>query len=200
LRGYIGRRVTGGSCAALLLIAGCASAPRTPETVEPWEQRLAALQAMDAFEFDGRLAASDGITGFSAGLRWRQHAGTASIDLTAPLGLGAAHIEQSESSLELRTSQGDLYDGDAASAQLTETLGFEPPMRSLSYWVRGASDPSLPAEQALDGEQRLAHLEQGGWQVDYPDYVRVQQQWLPQHVTVTRDTLRLRIVINAWRP
>jgi outer membrane lipoprotein LolB len=154
---------------------------------------------MDQFELDGRLAASDGSTGISAGLRWRQQAGTASIDLTAPLGVGAAHIEQTADSLQLKTSQGEIFDGEAAAAQLTATLGFEPPMRSLGFWLRGASDPSLPAEESLDAERRLAHLQQDGWQVDFPDYVRVHQLWLPQHVTVTRGPLRLRLVVNSWR-
>jgi outer membrane lipoprotein LolB len=183
----------------VLLLAGCAAAPRPSETIEPWAQRLVALLAIDRFELDGRVAANDGNSGFSAGLRWRQQAGTASVDLTAPLGVGAAHIEQTGSALQLRTSQGDTYDGDEASAQLVDTLGFVPPIHSLGYWLRGASDPDLPASESLDGEQRLAHLEQDGWHVDYPDYVRVGQNWLPQHLTVTRGPLRLRLVINAWR-
>jgi outer membrane lipoprotein LolB len=185
--------------AVLLLLAGCAGVPRPPETIQPWAQRLEALRAIEQFELDGRVAASDGVTGFSAGLRWRQHAGTSSIDLTAPLGVGAAHIEQTAHSMQLRTSQGANFDGAAADAQLAETLGFEPPMHSLAFWLRGASDPSLPAEESLDAEQRLAHLEQDGWQVDFPDYMRVQQLWLPQHLTVTRGALRLRLVVNSWR-
>ena len=185
----------------LLLIGGCAGVPkvRTPDTLQPWPARLAALQAMDRFELDGRVGASDGKTGFSAGLRWRQHAGTASIDLTAPLGVGAAHIEQGADTLELRTSQGDVLQGEAAGAALSDTLGFDPPLRSLSFWLRGASDPSLPAAQTLNADQRLGHLEQDGWEVEFPDYMRVQQQWLPAHLTVTRGALRLRLVINAWR-
>jgi outer membrane lipoprotein LolB len=186
-------------CAVLLLLAGCAGVPRVPESVQPWAQRLAALQAMDRFELDGRVAASDGSTGFSAGLRWRQQAGSASIDLTAPLGVGAAHIEQTAQSLQLKTSQGQTFEGVAADAQLAETLGFDPPMHSLSFWLRGASDPSLPAEETLDAEQRLAHLEQDGWQVDFSDYVRLRQLWLPQHITVLRGALRLRLVVNTWR-
>ena len=197
LTGRTWRRVTGG-CTALLL-SGCATLPPQSHTIEPWAQRQVALQAIDRFEADGRVAASDGNAGFSAGLRWRQQAGTASVDLTAPLGVGAAHIEQTGSSLQLRTSQGDTYDGEEANGQLADTLGFVPPIHSLSYWLRGASDPRLPASESLDAQQRLAHLEQDGWHVDFPDYLRIGQIWLPQHLTVTRGALRLRVVINAWR-
>jgi outer membrane lipoprotein LolB len=186
-------------CAVLLLLAGCATVPRPPEAIQPWPQRLAALQGIEQFELDGRVAASDGTTGFSAGLRWQQQGPAASIDLTAPMGVGAAHIEASADSLRLRTSQGQTFDGDAADAQLTATLGFAPPMHSLSFWLRGASDPGLPAQESLDAEQRLAHLDQDGWHVDFPDYVHVRQLWLPQHLTVSRGALRLRLVVNSWR-
>jgi outer membrane lipoprotein LolB len=199
-RGWTRRRAIGGG-ALLLLISGCAGLQksRTPDSLQPWPERLAALQAMDRFELDGRVGASDGKTGFSAGLRWRQHAGTASIDLTAPLGVGAAHIEQSADALQLRTSQGEILDGDAAGSALSDALGFDPPLRSLSFWLRGASDPALPAAQTLNADQRLSHLEQGGWEVEFPDYMHVQQQWLPAHLSVTRGALRLRLVINSWR-
>ena len=48
-------------------------------------------------------------------------------------------------------------------------------------------------------QQRLTHLEQDGWQVDYEDYGLVQQQWLPRRLSVTRAALRLQLVINTWR-
>jgi len=131
-------------------------------------------------------------------LRWRQQDGHASIDLTAPLGVGAAHLELTGDALEITNSQGESFEGEAAEEQLRATLGFEPPMRSLTYWLRGASDPALPAQESLDASDRLSHLEQDGWQVDYPDYVRVGQYWLPQHLTVRRGPLRLRLAISNW--
>jgi hypothetical protein len=78
------------------------------------------------------------------------------------------------------------------------TLGFEPPLASLRFWILGASDPASDAQESLDGQQRLARLQQGGWQVDYADYVLVQQQWLPRRLTVTRGSLRLRVVVDGW--
>jgi outer membrane lipoprotein LolB len=87
----------------------------------------------------------------------------------------------------------------AASEELAATLGFEPPLRSLRYWVLGASDPDFASQETIDEQQRLAHLEQDGWQVDYAQYTQAAGQWLPQQLTVTRQSLRLKLVINAWR-
>ena len=182
-----------------LLLSACATLPRPERAPTPWSQHLAALQAITQFDLQGRLAAATGTEGFSAGLRWHQQDDRASIDLSAPLGFGAAHIEQSAVDLQLTTSKGQVLDSAAASDELRATLGFEPPLTSLRYWILGASDPKTRALESLDPEQRLAHLEQDGWQVDYADYVLVQQQWLPRRLSVTRGDLRLRVVIDHWQ-
>jgi outer membrane lipoprotein LolB len=181
------------------LLSACATLPPPIPAPLPWAQRLPALQAISRFELQGRLAASTGSEGFSAGLRWQQQDDRASIDLSAPLGFGAAHIEQSAAALQLTTSKGLTLEGSAASDELRATLGFEPPFSSLRFWILGASDPASSAQESVDSQQRLARLEQGGWQVDYAEYVLVQQQWLPRRLSVTRGALRLRVVVDAWQ-
>jgi len=185
----------------IVALAACVTAPPrapTPSALA-WSQRLAALQAISRFSLQGRLAATNGSEGFSAGLRWQQQAAQASIDLSAPLGFGAAHIEQTAQGLRLTTSKGETLDDAAAADQLRATIGFDPPLASLRYWILGASDPASVAQEVLDPAGRLAHLEQNGWQVDYADYAPVQQQWLPQRLTATRGALRLRVLIEHWQ-
>ena len=182
----------------MLLLGGCSTLPKPAPAPIPWAQRLAGLQAITRFELQGRLAASTGAEGFSAGLRWQQQDQRATIDLSAPLGFGAAHIEHGGDALQLTTSKGLTLDGAAASDQLQATLGFEPPLASLRFWILGASDPASDAQESIDAQQRLAQLQQRGWQVDYADYVLVQQQWLPRRITVTRGSLRLRVVVDGW--
>jgi outer membrane lipoprotein LolB len=188
--------------ASLLLLAGCSTLkPRESRApaAQTWEQRLPALQAITQFQLDGRLAATSGNEGFSAGVRWRQDHDSATLDLSAPLGFGAAHVEQNAAGLMVTSSRGVTLEGAAASEELAKTLGFEPPLRSLRYWVLGASDPDFASQETIDDQQRLAHLEQDGWQVDYGQYTQVAGQWLPQQLTVTRQSLRLKLVVNAWR-
>jgi outer membrane lipoprotein LolB len=190
-------------------LAGCIStathAPKsiapsaTPPASVPWEQRLPALQAIATFQIEGKIAATDGKQGFSAGLRWRQQGDAATIDLSAPLGFGAAHIEQGPEGLTVTTAQGATFRSAAASEQLSATLGFEPPLGSLRFWVLGASDPALSAQESIDDQQRLSHLDQDGWHVDCEDYALVNQQWLPRRLIVTRQALRLKLIVNTWR-
>jgi outer membrane lipoprotein LolB len=184
-----------------LLLSHCATTSHQANVPPPipWAQRLSTLQQIGHFELQGRLAASNDNEGFSAGLRWQQQSDHATIDLSAPMGFGAAHIEQSADGLRLTTSKGQTLADAAALDQLRATLGFDPPLASLRFWVLGASDPASSAQETLDPQQRLAHLEQNGWQIDYADYGPVQQQWLPQRLTATRGALRLRVVIERWQ-
>ena len=194
---------------ATLLLGACAPAPpRVPALAVaiPWPQHLQRLRSIVGFSLRGRIAANHGNEGFSAGLRWQQHANAADLTLTGPLGFGTALIELAGQQLKVTTGKGVRLDGAAAAAQLTAMLGFKPPLSSLRYWVLGESDPASGAEHRLDGRQRLAHLQQDGWQIDYDEYTAVQPPspaqpalWLPRRLTVTRGDLRLKLVINAWQ-
>jgi outer membrane lipoprotein LolB len=184
-----------------LLLAACAARPaRVHEpTAQSWPERLRALEAIEHFELNGRLAASNGADAFSAGVHWRQQRDDAVIDLSGPLGLGAAHIVQNGASLSVTNAQGVVYRGPPAGEQMASTLGFDPPLASLRYWVLGVSDPSPVASQVLDAQQRLTHLQQQGWQIDYEQYSQVQDLWLPRRLSITQGRYRLKLVVNAWQ-
>ena len=136
--------------------------------------------------------------GFSAGLRWQQNDDQRQHRSEAPLGFGAAHIEQSaDDILRVTTSKGVTLDSDAASDELRATLGFEPRWAACGTGSSAPATRALSAQESLDAQQRLAHLEQEGWQVDYGEYVLVQQQWLPQRLTSRAASLRLRVVVTT---
>jgi outer membrane lipoprotein LolB len=184
--------------AAALLLAACA-APLSRPPPAPWPQRLTSLRNLTHYRFDGRMAANVAGDGFSAGLRWSQDGGDASVDLSAPLGFDAAHLTFRGGMLSVTTSHGEQLTADAAAAELSAQLGFEPPLRSLRYWLVGASDPANPGSETLDPQQRLMHLDQDGWSIDYADYAPVASYSLPRRVTLQQGTVRVRIVINAWQ-
>jgi outer membrane lipoprotein LolB len=185
--------------AAMLLLGACATHPPHRGAGPAWPERLAALRAIDHFGFSGRMAVNTGSEGFSAGLRWNEHGDDASVDLQAPLGFGAAHIERGGGVLHVTTGRGESLDADAAAAELAAQLGFDPPLDSLRYWVLGASDPGSEATETVDAQQRLAHLEQNGWRIDYADYAPVPPYSLPGRVTLQRAGVQMRLVINSWR-
>ena len=182
----------------IALAGGCATLP-PPPAPQSWPERRVVLQGMDAFELRGRVAVAAGDTGFNASLRWAQDGAAARVDLAAPLGIGAAHIVQDDGQLVVTTSRGARLAGEEAGAEIERQFGFQPPFASLRYWLLGTADPARPAEERLDGEQRLAHLAQDGWSIDYAEYQTTAGQWLPRRLTLRRESVRVRLLVQQWR-
>jgi outer membrane lipoprotein LolB len=189
---------------ALLVACVSAPAPRvTPGALPParsWAQRQALLlQEVDHFSLRGRLGASNGQKSFSSALRWKQLGTDADLALSGPLGFGSARIQLAGGQVTITSSDGAHLAGAAAFQWLTAQLGFDPPLRSLRYWVLGVNNPLQTATPSLDAQQRLAQLQQGGWRIAYEEYLPVAGQWLPHRLTLSRADLRLKLVIDAWQ-
>jgi outer membrane lipoprotein LolB len=132
-------------------------------------------------------------------LRWVQTGTRAQVSLEGPLGAGAVQITSDGDSLSILNSHGDHLDSDAARADLQARLGFDPPLGSLRYWILGVPDPATPAKETVDPQQqRLQSLRQDGWQVDYSSYMPNGSRWLPSRLTVQRQGVRVRVVVDGW--
>jgi outer membrane lipoprotein LolB len=166
----------------------------------PWEQRRAALQAQSQFQLKGRIAVAAGNDGFSAGLFWKQQGARAALALDGPLGVGGARVVADGPTLTVTTSRGEVLGSDAARAELGARLGFDPPLESLRYWVRGVPDPDSPATETLDAAtQRLAALTQDGWQIEYTEYMSAPGGELPHRLSLRRGGVRVRLVVESWQ-
>jgi outer membrane lipoprotein LolB len=203
-------RYTGAAVALplLLLLTACVSAVRPPPVsavvVAPLAERRAALQAVQSFQLEGRLAAAVAGEGFNANLGWTQRGDRTELDLRAPLGFGAARVVRDNDQLTLEASRGEHFSGPLASEQLTQRLGFEPPLGSLRWWVLGVPDPTVALftqQLSADGQTLLA-IDQLGWHIDYSEYGRygstLATAQLPRRLTLTRDQVRLRLVVDRW--
>ena len=114
--------------------------------------------------------------------------------------VGGARLTASGSDLTLVTSNGEVVDSAAAHAALAERLGFDPPLAALRYWVLGVPDPSQPATESLDPAlQRLTALTQDGWRVDYQSYMSANGEPLPARLTMRRDAVRVRLLVDDWQ-
>lgn len=182
----------------LLLLAGCHTL--APIANAPWSERRAALQALGNYRFNGQLAAATATDGFSASLRWQQQGAASDVLLRAPLGVGGAHLSYDGALLRMTATDGTQLEGEPAHAELVRLLGFEPPLTSLRYWLLGVPDPAEPdAIETLDDTQRLAHLQQGDWQIDYGEYLHTDAQWLPRRVAIQHGALRLKLRVSNWQ-
>jgi len=181
------------------MLAGCQTVPVAPAPSVAWTVRRPALQHLDRFGLNGRVAVAVGKQGFNAGLRWNQSGALTRLALTGPLGAGGVEVTAEGGDLSVVTSSGKRLDAPAARAELEDKLGFEPPISSLRYWVLGVPDPGAPASVQLDPQQRLIRLTQDGWQIDYAAYMPVGAEWLPRLLTLQRTGVRVRMVVDGWQ-
>lgn len=187
--------------AALGLVAGCRSLPIVVAPVgAPWDERRPLLQARDHFELRGRVAIAVAGQGVNANLQWTQTGERTQVTLEGPLGVGAVRISEVGNDLVIVSADGQHLDSDAAHAELAARLGFDPPLQSLRFWIQGVPDPATPATEIPEpGEQRLQSLAQGGWSILYTSYTLVGNEWLPARLTVQRDAVRVRLLVDDWR-
>ena len=181
------------------VLAGCQTIPVPPAPSTSWSVRRPALQALSRFGLTGRVAVAVGRQGFNAGLRWMQSATVTRLTLTGPLGAGGVQVTADAGELSVVASDGKRLDDAAARAELEDKLGFEPPLASLRYWVLGVPDPGAAASVQLDSQQRLTQLTQEGWQIDYAAYMPVGAEWLPRLLTLRREGVRVRMVVDGWQ-
>jgi outer membrane lipoprotein LolB len=183
---------------AAVALASCRTVPVPQSAPQSWEARRPQLQARDRFELKGRVAVATGAEGFNASLRWTQEGKQTRMSLEGPLGAGGVQVTSDGASLSIVTSRGERLDSDAARAGLAARLGFDPPLSSLRYWVLGVPAPDRAAQETLDPQQRLATLQQDGWMIEYGSYMSVSGQWLPARLTLQRDGVRVRVIVDGW--
>lgn len=186
--------------ALLAVLAGCRTLPPAPPAGESWELRRPQLQSLEHFALRGRVAVAAGGEGFNAGLRWTQEGDRSQVTLEGPLGVGGAQLTASGDDLTVITARGERIESEAAHAELAARLGFDPPLSSLRYWVLGVPNPGQPASESLDpAQQRLAALTQAGWHVEYQSYTSANGEALPARMTLQRDAVRVRLLVDDWQ-
>ena len=183
---------------ASLALTACQTVPVPPAPTIAWNVRRPLLQAQQRFALTGRVAVAVGRQGFDADIRWVQRGAATRVVLSGPFGAGATQVSDRAGELSVTTSHGRHLGNAAARRALERELGFDPPLGSLRYWILGVPNPSVPSQFKLDGAQRLAHLEQAGWAIDYLSYSPVGAEWFPRLLTVRRGAVRLRMVVDAW--
>ena len=191
--------------AALGLLAGCKTAPPTttvsgPGADAPWQQQRAALEKLDRYGLDGRVAVAANGQGFSASLRYQQSPGGSNLALDGPLGIGGLRVVVDGENVEIATSRGEKLDGDAARAELERRLGFALPLGELRWWLLGIPAPGEVRLDADEGSGEIRGFTQSGWNVSIGTRAASLGYSLPKRLTVEREGARLKLLVERWQP
>ena len=132
----------------------------------------------------------------STSLRW----GTLRNSTLSPVSRAAAAVlSGTPRGAELVTSKGQRASAADAEKLMQKLLGWSAPVTSLRYWVLGIPDPARPQSRLdLDGQGRIAQLDQSGWQLDYEEYHKETESGLPQLILAKGSTLDIKLLIKEW--
>lgn len=183
-------------------LAACAT-PRAPQSLLPPEAQQALLRDLPQFEAEGRVSVTAGERREIANLDWTQQGPQARIRMAGPFGAGAITVDWSPQHLRL-TSGGEVHQDAGAEALLVQQLGLSPPFDALRYWMLALEAPGeAPSLQRTSPDGRLEEITQRGWNIRYDRWVPVAAEaggvMLPGRITIRRDALTLRVLVERWK-
>ena len=172
-------------------LAGCATL--VPEAGAP-----VATQAPRIFDLSGRIAVKYRDQSSSGSLRWQHRPAQDNISLRSPLGQTVTQITRDAEGVTLIDQAHKVHHAADTETLTQDLLGWRLPLSGLSYWVVGQPAPSLPYQADRDAQQRPTQLVQDGWRVNYSAWQTVDGQGLPRKMTLQRDDLEIRLVMDQW--
>jgi outer membrane lipoprotein LolB len=194
--------------ACAMLLAACVAQPvrqalppvsGAPETNQA--TREARLASARDWSLQGRVALSSGRNGGSGRIDWQQVGDHYEVALSAPVTRQSWRLGGDRSAARLEGLDGGPREGADAARLLREATGWEIPVTALSAWVRGARAEGIGAARMQFGaDGRLSRIEQGGWTIDYSDWIPQPGLGieLPNRLNAVRDQARVRLIVDAW--
>ncbi|WP_136249171.1 lipoprotein insertase outer membrane protein LolB [Halomonas borealis] len=185
-----------------LLLGGCATqgpTPDAPRAADDWQAQKPRLEAMQSWELTGKAGLRTPEDSTSANLDWNQTPYHFRLLLSGPFGSGRSVLEGREGRVSLTTGEG-RFEAESPEALMQQRLGWSLPVAALSDWVRGLPADASPHRLSRDERGFPAHLEQDGWKIDYRDWMREDDLWLPRRLTMRYDDLRVTLVVTRWEP
>lgn len=187
-----------GAAALLALLAACASAPPVAETGD-WPRQRESLEALDAWQFRGRVNVRYENESHTPRILWRQQNRNYDIRLWGSFNAGNTRITGDSDGVILE-ADGEVLSAETPEDLILEQLGYELPVSHLEYWIRGLPAPGGEAALLFNERDQLAGIQQEGWSVSYPDPRQYGEISLPGEMEVLRsaDDVRLRFVGLRW--
>ncbi|EIK94346.1 outer membrane lipoprotein LolB [Pseudomonas sp. M47T1] len=189
----------------IALLAGCTGlgtreALQGQGNPQQWSAHKAQLTQLDGWQIDGKVGIRAPKDSGSGTLFWLQRQDYYDIRLSGPLGRGAARLTGRPGQVVLEVANQGRYEAATPEQLLGEQLGWDLPVSHLVWWVRGLPAPDTKSTLTLDGDSRLASLEQDGWSVEYLSYTEQNGYTLPERIKLHGRDLDVTLVVKSWQP
>lgn len=184
-----------------LVMTGCSLIPTAtapaPTTIS-WEEHEMIISKMSHWAAAGKIGIRTPDDSQSATLSWTQNKQAYRISLSGPLGQGGATISGDPHSSTLEIAGEQPKAAGTPEELLSLRLGWKIPVNDAQYWIKGIPSPNSTYDLSLTNN-RLASLTQQGWEIEYHSYVEANKTSLPRKLTMTREALKLTLILRNWR-
>jgi outer membrane lipoprotein LolB len=194
-----------------LVLSGCSTfAPKDAETStqesQTWDEYQAEAAALKNFTLNGKIGIRTENDSQTATFDWLQDDQAYTIRLKGPLGQGAAEVSGDQYYATLIIAGEQPFQAATPEELLAYRLGWALPVRQATYWLKGLPAPDSKFK-AKYKDNRLSHLKQMGWNIEYSRYVNNPTgltpslpSSLPSKVIFTHDDLTLTLILRQWLP
>ncbi|MDL0430628.1 lipoprotein insertase outer membrane protein LolB [Marinobacter sp. TBZ242] len=195
---------------ATLILGGCTSLQVDPLpeglTEQPpasWNEYRARLNQFQQWELTGKLAVRQPSDSGTAVINyWNQNQEAYELALSSSfLGMGRTTIEGMPGFVELTLPDGEQYQSGNPEALIEAATGWQLPINSLTWWIRGLPGPDGDYRLFFDDQDRLAVIRQKGWEIRYDRWQAFIEGYpsLPARVTAVKGEKRVRLAVTSWR-
>lgn len=177
---------------AILALPACSTMNSTKDITYQPSSTQSAVYDLQHWAFEGRIAITSKNDGWNANINWDHSSSEDLIKLSGPLGQGGALIQVNANGVTIDQGGGDIKSSTDVENFINQQVGLSVPVNSLRYWVVGLPDKSQIASAIEKG------FEQAGWKNQYKAMQPVGNYVLPRNMTVTNDTVKLKLFIDQW--
>ena len=191
----------------LTFLNGCSIRHSTPtekqDPISNKAQRISALQQLDKWTIDGKIAYITKKERQSASLHWQVNTveQNQKLNLTAYFGINVLTLN-SQSGLHTLLIDKEEHQSKNLDALITSLTGLTIPVEAMKYWIKGVTyadndiisydiTTHLPIKLTSSYNNQI-------WQIEYGNYQKVNQYLLAKKITIKQNDLTIKIMINRW--
>ncbi len=164
-----------------------------------WVDHVRSLTLLKEWQIKGKIGVRTRDDGGSAYIDWTQSFDSFYIVLNGPLGQGTTIVSGNPTGARLEQSDG-AWIAESPDQLVQEHTGWEIPIASLLYWIKGLPSPSNESRMTHNALGTLATLEQDGWSLQFDQYASSLGTLLPQRIRISKGDLRVIVVVKEWLP
>ncbi|MCB5162896.1 lipoprotein insertase outer membrane protein LolB [Marinomonas algarum] len=175
-------------------ISACSTKPTGPITPPP-----TSASAISKWETSGRVGIRTKEDAISGNFNWQQDPATFALNIVGPFGQGAIKLSKNMEGIVTLAYDDVIRVGSDPAILLQQELGWEFPVKQVTYWMRGLPAPTSTARITNDPQTGLVNqLEQDGWLITYSNFTDVDGLLLPQKMQVSNPPYKVNLIINQW--